>query len=114
MAARKIPFSRLRDEKRKPPKPQASAAKPPAPKPKPPPPPPPPPDPLRAVKEALVAYWGTSGRDRDGTAMRQAVRAARLTKEQRESLLDGLPPVSASDTGARVAECQRVLERVVG
>jgi hypothetical protein len=63
------------------------------------------------VSEALREYWGSSGKDRDGKAMREAVRKAKLTKAQAEELMDELPPRCAGPTGARIDECYRVLGR---
>ncbi len=64
------------------------------------------------VSEALLAYWGSSGADRDGKAMRKAVRAAKLTKAQAAELMDELPPACSGPTGVRIDECYRVLGRI--
>jgi len=67
-----------------------------------------------AIEQAsyiLRAYWGSTGPDKD--LRRQALRDLKLGKPDIEQLMDELPPPgTGGDTGQRISECYRFLERL--
>ncbi len=69
-------------------------------------------DRVSAATSLLQAYWGTTGPDRDGTAMQAGLRKLKLKKDELLALEDGLPPQQGGTTGERVAECYRFLTRL--
>jgi hypothetical protein len=71
----------------------------------------PPTTPREQARGLLARYWGATGPDR--VLNREALRELKLSRIDCEALLDELPPPGVGgDTGERVAECYRFLERL--
>jgi hypothetical protein len=66
---------------------------------------------VEQATRVLVAFWGPNGADK--VLRRDEIRQMKLSKDDREALMDALPPPSTvGTTGERIAECYRFLERL--
>lgn len=72
------------------------------------------PDPMIEARAALRAYWGATGKDRDGKVMRETLRSLGLRTSDCLALADEVPASATGPTGDRARDCVRFLERLAG